>query len=121
MLIRIKELRLNTIIGTNDWERETLQEIIVNIEMHVDAKTPAKTDNLNDAVDYANICQQITQNTAEWKFFLIEKLTTEILKIIITDKRILSVSVEVEKPAAIPDAKGVSVTAKYDRESDTIR
>ena len=65
--------------------------------------------------------EQITQNTAEWKFFLIEKLTTEILKIIITDKRILSVSVEVEKPAAIPDAKGVSVTAKYDRESDTIR
>ena len=121
MLIRIKELRVHTIIGTNGWERERLQEIVVNIELDVDATLPAETDDLNDAVDYANIAQQITQSAAEWKFFLIEKLATEILKIIITDKRIRAASVEVEKPAAIPEAKGVSVTAKYDRKSDTIR
>ena len=119
MLIRIKQLRLNTIIGTNDWERQIPQEIIVNIEINVDAQFPAKTDDLNDAVDYANIVQQITQKTAKWKFFLIEKLASEILKIIITNESILSASVEVEKPAATPDAKCVSVTAKYDRESDT--
>lgn len=117
MLIQIKQLRLKTIIGTNDQERKTPQEIVVNIELDVDAAATAKTDDLNDAVDYANICQQITRNAAEWKFFLIEKLAAEILKIIITDKRILSASVEVEKPAAVPDAKGVSVTVKYDRKS----
>ncbi len=93
MLIRIKQLRLNTIIGTNDWERKTPQEIIVNIEINVDAKLSAKTDNLNDAVDYANIVQQITQKTTEWKFFLIEKLASEILKIVIIDKRVTSASV----------------------------
>ena len=120
MLMKIKELRLNTIIGTNDWERETLQEIVVNIEMEVDAKNSAKTDDLNDAVDYADITQKITRSAAEWKFFLIEKLAAEILKIIISDKRILSVSVEAEKPAAIPEVKGVSVTVKYNRKSDTI-
>ncbi len=120
MLIQIKQLRLNTIIGTNDWERETLQDVFVNIGMQVDAELPAKTDDLNDAVDYAGIVQQITQNAAEWKFFLIEKLATEILKLVIIDKRVLSASVEVEKPAAIADAEGVSVTVKYDRESETL-
>ena len=120
MLIRIKELRLKTIIGTNPPERETSQEIVVNIEMGVDAEIPAKTDDLHDAVDYANITQQITCSAAEWKFFLLEKLATEILNIIIADKRIQVASVEVEKPAAIADAKGVSVTVKYDRDSDTI-
>ncbi|MCK5113506.1 MAG: dihydroneopterin aldolase [Phycisphaerae bacterium] len=120
MLIRIKELRLNTIIGTNPWERETPQQIVVNIEMTVDGKTSAASDDLNDAVDYANITEQIIQRAAEWKFFLLEKLATEILKIIINDERVLTASVETEKPAAVPDANGVSITVKYDRESGVI-
>ena len=33
MVIKIKNLRLRTIIGCHDWERKNKQDIVINIEM----------------------------------------------------------------------------------------
>ncbi len=115
MLIRIKDLRAQTIIGVNDWERSELQEVCVNIEFEFDGQSAAESDDLSEAVDYASLTQSIVAGLGQWKFFLLEKLASEILAIIMADARVEQATVEVDKPGAIPQARSVSATVSAKR------
>ena len=42
--LTISGLKVETIIGTNPWERETRQPIIVDLEMQVDSLPAARSD-----------------------------------------------------------------------------
>ena len=44
MIIRIKNLRLRTIIGVYEWERQQAQEIVLNIELEFDGTRAAASD-----------------------------------------------------------------------------
>ena len=113
--IHIKNLRVRTIIGVNDWERNTPQDVLVNVEFEFDAAAAAESDDLRHAVDYAALSERITALVKDSRFFLLEKLASEILKLVVADDRVQSASVMVEKPAAIPAAESVSVTASGSR------
>ncbi len=45
MLIRIKKLRLRTIIGVYEWEQNTLQEVWVNLELEVEDESSTFSDD----------------------------------------------------------------------------
>ncbi|MCA9405423.1 MAG: dihydroneopterin aldolase, partial [Candidatus Omnitrophica bacterium] len=53
--IRITDLRLRTVIGANDWERDIEQDVIINIKMDFDASPSIQSDNLKDTIDYKTI------------------------------------------------------------------
>ena len=44
--IQIKSLRLRTIIGANDWERNVLQDVVISIDYKYDAKQAENTDQI---------------------------------------------------------------------------
>lgn len=115
MLIRIKNLRARTIIGVHDRERIEPQEIRVNIELEFAGQSAAESDDLDAAVDYASLSDQIVQALSQWRFSLLEKLATEILNLIMSDQRVLSATVEVDKPDAIAAAEAVSATVSAER------
>ena len=48
MIIKIKNLKIRCIIGINDWEKNHLQDLIINVHMEVDGHQVAKTDNIAD-------------------------------------------------------------------------
>ena len=50
--IRITDLKLRAVIGTNDWERETKQDVVINIAIDYDATKASESDDLKDAIDY---------------------------------------------------------------------
>ena len=115
MWIHIKNLRLRTIIGVNDWERNTPQDILVNVKLEFDGVAAAESDDLRQAVDYAAISERITVLAQDSHFFLLEKLVSEILKLVMADDRVQSATVVVDKPAAVPAAESISVTASESR------
>ena len=106
---------MQAIIGVNDWERTQRQEIFVNIELEFDGQGAAESDDLHEAIDYSALSTQITKAVGGWKFFLLEKLSSEILNLVMSDARVLSASVEVIKPGAIESADSVSVTTSAQR------
>ena len=59
MVIRIKNLRLRTIIGINDWERSRKQDVIVNAELILDDPPAMQTDRLADTLDYRAASRRI--------------------------------------------------------------
>lgn len=109
MKIRITDLALRTIIGVYDWEREKKQDIIVNIELEFDGTKAAESDQLDDTVDYKTIKQNIIQMVEASSFGLLEKLASEVLKIVLADAKVQSATVRIDKPGALRFTKSVSV------------
>jgi FolB domain-containing protein len=107
--IFINDLTLACIIGVFDHERQIKQNIIINIELHLDLYKAGNSDDINDTVSYHDIVLAITEKVETSKFHLLEALAEEIAKICLTDKRIKHAHIKIEKPKAIPNAKSSAV------------
>ena len=55
----IEELRIETLIGVNEWERCVRQTLLVTIELVCDVKTAAATDKLDAAIDYTAVANRM--------------------------------------------------------------
>jgi D-erythro-7,8-dihydroneopterin triphosphate epimerase len=115
MVIRIKNLRLRAVIGVLPHERQSRQEVVVNIEMEFDGRKACRSDDLKDAVDYRALKRQVMEQVERSEYYLLEKLTDAILGIVMQDRRILAAKVEVDKPHALRFADSVSVVCSARR------
>lgn len=107
--IHIKNLKLRAIIGIEEWERKNKQDIVINILIDFDATKSAQTDDINDTVDYKIITKKIINLVETSNYFLLEKLTDNILKIVTNNKKVLAATVRVDKPFALRFSDSVSV------------
>lgn len=107
--IRITNLRLQAIIGTNDWERHKKQTILINIRLDYNAAKASQSDNIQDALDYKILTKKIIKMVESSQFFLLEKLTQKILDIILEYPLVREAQVRVDKPLALRYADSVSI------------
>jgi FolB domain-containing protein len=107
--IRITDLKLKTIIGTNDWEREEKQEIIINISFDFDARRASRSDDIRDTVDYKALKKKIMAFVESSRDYLLEKLVEDVLDLVMADKKVRAAAVRIDKPNALRFAKSVSV------------
>ena len=115
MLIRIKNLRVRTIIGINEWERDAPQDVIINIEMELDGKRVSQTDSIDDTVDYKVLKRRILREVEGSQFFLLDKLASHVLDIVMEEKKVKRATVEVDKPNALRFADSVSVLCSSEK------
>ncbi len=107
--ITIQDLRLRTIIGVYDWERDVKQDIIISILIEFDASISAASDRLDDTVDYNQMTNRITDEVEKSSFYLIERLADRVLKIVLEDPKVQSAKVRIEKPNALRFADSVAI------------
>ena len=108
-LIYIKDLRVQTIIGIFGWEREVRQEVSIDLEMTFDCKRAAKTDAIEDTIDYKKITKGIIKFVEESKFQLQETLAESIADLVKNEYKIDSLKLRVSKPGALRHAEDVGV------------
>ena len=108
----IKGLEVEGIIGIFQWEREVRQIISVDIEMDFDNKNAAKSDFIEDALNYKLVGKRITSFIKDSKFQLVETLAENISKIILKEFPVTTVKVTLSKPGALrgSDSVGISIT-----------
>lgn len=116
--ISIKNLKTKAIIGTNSYEREEKQDIIVNIDFCYDDSLASISDNLNDAVNYKEIENKVSKFCENSKFFLLEKLSKSIIDLIMKDVTIVETTVQIDKPNALDNSDSVSIK-KTERKKET--
>ena len=109
MKIRIKNLRLRTIVGIYAWERKEVQDVIINIDFEFEGSDAAKSDRIEDTVDYKKLKKRIIEEVENSRFYLLEKLAGRILSIVMSDSKVIRARVEVDKPQALRFADSVSV------------
>ena len=119
--IFIKDLRARGIIGIREWERETPQEILVNITVFTDTRQAAKTDNLADCVDYSALAQKVQAHAETAARFTVEALAQDLAEICLGEKGVEKVIVRVEKPGAVRFAGSVGVEIERSNSTDLVR
>jgi dihydroneopterin aldolase len=108
-IVFIKGLKIDTIIGIYDWEREIRQEITLDIKMSFDIAKAAKSDDIIDTLDYKAVSKRIKDFVQNAKYELVETLAEEITKIILTEFNVKKVKLKLDKGKAVTDADGVGV------------
>lgn len=107
--IFIKDLHVKTVIGVYDWERKQPQNVVINIRMLTDTRHSAKTDDINDCIDYGEITRKIQKFTEKSTRFTVEALAEDIANLCLNHARVNNVIVKVEKPGVVDGTTSVGV------------
>lgn len=109
-IIFLGGLEIETIIGIYDWERETKQTIILDIEMAFDIQKAAETDDIQYALDYKTVSKRIISFVEDSQCLLVERLISEIADILRHEFNVPWVRIKLNKKGAISSAKDVGIT-----------
>ncbi len=107
--IFITNLLIRAIVGVNDQERETPQDILVNVAAYTDTQLAAQSDNIADCVDYADLTKKVRALVERARRFTVEALAGDIANLVLHTPGVQKVTVRVEKPGAVTGAESVGV------------
>lgn len=113
--IFIRDLLVRGILGVNPDERTKRQDILVNVEIQTDVGPAARSDAIEDAVNYRSISKRIIARIEEGSDRLVEKLAEDLARMILEGFPVDRVTVRVEKPGALRFAESVGVEVTRDR------
>lgn len=114
--IIIRDLVARGIIGINDWEREKVQEIVINIAAYADTRRAWKSDSLEDCVDYRALAKKARAHAESAGRQTVEALANDIAELCLQDQAVQKVIVRVEKPGAVRFSASVGVEVERTRD-----
>lgn len=113
--IIIKDLEVNCIIGMLDFERVNEQRLHVSMVLYKDLSVCAKSGDLSDSVNYAQVCQSTELFIKERKELLLEKLAYDLANYILDNFNLRKIKIKLVKPDIIKNTKGVGISIKLKR------
>jgi len=105
----IKDFIIEEIIGIHEHEKIKKQKIKFNIVLDINQSSIPDEKDIKSIVDYEKITNKLENLTKSKKYNFLESLIEDSFKEIFEDERINSVTIKVEKPEAIKNAKSVGV------------
>lgn len=96
--VSIKDLRVSTVIGVHEWERETEQILVFAVDMATDAAAAAASDDIAAAVDYSAVVETVRAVVTKGKFRLLETAAEHVAERLRAQFRLGWVRVQVAKP-----------------------
>ncbi len=115
--IYIRDLGLRCIIGVFPEERREKQDVVINIVLECDLRPAARSDHLNDAVDYKAVKKRILALVEASEFNLIETLAERISEVCLENPGVARATVTVDKPGALRFARSVAVEITRERQA----
>ena len=105
----IKDFIIEEIIGFYKHEKIKKQKIKFNIILDVNQSSVPDEGNIKSIVDYEKITNKLKNLVKSKKYNFLESLAEDSFKEMFEDKRINSVTIKIEKPDAIKNAKSVGI------------
>ena len=112
----IDDLRIQTVIGVFDWEREIRQAVSLDLEMEFDIRQAALSDSIEDTLDYKSVAKRLIGFVEQSEFGLIETLAEHVARIVVKEFNVPEVRVVLHKPGAIRGARDVGVVIERCRD-----
>ena len=113
--VLINNLRLRCIIGINPEERVNRQDVVINVRVRNDNRPAARSDAIEDAVNYRSIAKDVIELVEGSEFLLVERMAEEVARTALKDPKAEGVAVEVLKPGAVRFADSVGVRIERSR------
>jgi 7,8-dihydroneopterin aldolase/epimerase/oxygenase len=108
--IFINELRIETLIGIYDWEKQVPQTIQLDIEVGLPGEHAARSGRIGDTIDYSQVVARVEQLFKDKHFLLLEKAGDAIADMIVRDFNAPWVKVSIAKLAPLRNVKKLGVT-----------
>jgi dihydroneopterin aldolase len=107
--IFLRGLSAKCIIGFIDWERRTPQTLLVDLEIPCDCARAARSDQVEDTVDYKRVAKRVLGWLPTTQFQLVETLAHHLALLLISEFSLEWIRVSINKPGAIRDSRDVGV------------
>lgn len=104
------------IIGIYPHERETPQDLFVDLKVGLDFS--GLSDDIQLVVDYDWLKECVIQEAVQGKYRLLEVLALRVIERIFERERVLSVWIRLKKPHAIKEAQAALVEVERVREGE---
>ena len=108
-------LTAECIIGFIDWERRVKQTVVVDLEMPVDCRRAALTDEVVDTLDYKKVAKRVLAFIEASEFKLVETLAQRLALLVLAEFGVEWVRVSLNKPGAIRNSRDVGVVIERTR------
>ena len=108
--IRVKDLSVRTFIGIKEDEILNKQDVLINLTILYPAVEAVRDNDIDHALNYRTITKAIISHVEENRFALLERLTQEVLDLVMSNPTVSYAEVEVDKPHALRFAESVSIT-----------
>ena len=109
-IIFLRELKIETLIGVYEWEKRVPQTLQLDLEIALPSSRAGQSDNIKDALNYADIVRHIQDVLSSRHFNLLEALAEHLAEILLTDFKAPWVKVSVAKLNAIRGSKMVGIS-----------
>jgi len=107
--IFIRDLLVRCVVGVDERERMSEQDVLVHLTLYTDLRRAGRTDALDGTVDYKAVKKQIMHVAENSRSYLIEALAQKIADACLSYERVEKVRVTVEKPGVLRFARTVGV------------
>jgi dihydroneopterin aldolase len=108
-IVYIRDLRIETIIGIYDWEREVKQTISLDLEMAHNISKAAESDDIQYALNYKSIAKRLIKFVEQSEFLLVERMAEEIASIVRDEFSVPWLKLRVSKPGALRGSQDVGI------------
>ena len=113
--IFLRGLAAECIIGFIDWERRVRQTVVVDLELPVDCRRAAASDEVADTVDYKRVAKRVLAYIEASEFKLVETLAHRLALLLLEEFGVEWVRVSLNKPGAIRNSRDVGVVIERSR------
>ena len=113
--VLISDLAVRCIIGVNDDERREKQDVLINLTVFTDMRAVARSDRIEDAVDYRELRTLVVGMVERSRYYLLEALAQAVADVCLGQRGVSKVIVRVDKPGALDLARSVAVEIERER------
>ena len=108
-IVFIRDLRVETVIGIYDWERNIKQPVVLDLEMGTNIARAAASDVIEDTLDYKAVSKRLIEFVESSEFQLVETLAEGCAAIVLEEFHVPWVRLTLNKVGALSAARDVGV------------
>ena len=107
--IFIEGIKCYSTIGINNWEKNTKQPLIIDINLLMKKIDKKNKDTIDETINYKLISYSIKKLVEKNKYELIETIGKDIALLCLKNKKVIQAKVKINKPNALKISNNVGV------------
>ena len=116
-IIYLHDLKIECVIGIWDWERKIKQSVIIDLDMGFDIRRAARSDSIEDTLNYKAVAKRLQEFVGASEFQLVETMAERVAEILLSEFKLGWVRVRINKRGAVRGAGDVGVLIERGQKS----
>ncbi len=114
-IVFLHGLRVDTVIGIWDWERQFKQTLVIDLDLGTDITPAARSDAIHDTLDYKSVSKRVAYLVENGGFLLVEALAENITSTLFAEFAVSWIRLRINKKSALRQVRDVGILIERTR------